>query len=466
MLIIFIHNEFFNINSHNFYFYLEEREMKFLKLSQVLGKYQVFLILLIVNVNSIRKTIQNNPGCEATSGGIKTPALKSEENKKPSTTPEINKAISSLSGADVGECIKGIVNSSGISNNTYETIKSFATPVKQKPLKTPPKTKTNLTGNEGSESMDIITAIPTSIDNVDGNIPPVNIGDIDATNIETREETPSDKVNKKLTKIKVNWYNTNLKAQDIGANSQGDLYVVDVKGKLYKYEFLSDSFTHMEGDFELTKIKRVDVNWDGMPYVITETGDTYYLSCDHKWMRLPGCASDIGIGRGGEIYKTGCDIRSDGGYGIYRLYCSCPSTCCYKGCQNWKKPFKFIWGYKPDERTCEWFRIEGNGVKIDVAPSGNPYVIDYNGDIYQYDGTNWRKIPTLTKAYDLTVSNEGVLLFIGQDANIYKLADETKGKWIQLSGQGDAITAGPFTQPWVIRHSDKSVLGSAKFDYN
>ncbi len=301
--------------------------------------------------------------------------------------------------------------------------------------------------------------------------PNSNISDnnIDTSNKANNEVSPpltfKQSENKKLKKLKVNWYNSKLKAKDLGINSQGDLYAVSLDGKLYKYEFLIDTWDFMEGDFELTRINRVDVDWDGMPYVITDIGDTLFLGCDHKWTRLPGCATDIGIGRGGEVYKTGCDKRNNG-YGIYRLHCNCPSNCCYKGCLNWRKLGKFNWSFKSDDRKCEWFRINGNGVKIDVAPSGNPYVIDINGVIYQYDGTNWRKVNTPALAFDLTISNEGILFFTGQDGKIYKQISETSPIWANLIGEADAVTAGPFSQPWVIRNSDKCVLGSAKFDYN
>lgn len=303
-------------------------------------------------------------------------------------------------------------------------------------------------------------------DACDGSAADGNNNVSDSTNNETTDANNLQQTTtKKLKKIKVNWFNTKLKAKDLGVNSQGDLYVVGLDGKLYKYEFLTDSWCMMEGDFELTRINRVDVNWDGMPYVTTDIGDTFFLGCDHKWTRLPGCATDIGIGRGGEVYKTGCDKRNTG-FGIYRLYCTCPTTCCYKGCLNWRKPCRFCWTHKSDDRKCEWFRIEGNGIKIDVAPSGNPYTIDVTGTILQYDGTIWKKVSTPTLAFDLTLSNEGVLFYTGQDGKIYKSINEAKGTWVVLNGEADAVTAGPYTQPWVIRNSDKSVLGTSKFEYN
>jgi hypothetical protein len=288
------------------------------------------------------------------------------------------------------------------------------------------------------------------------------------SDVKEKKEDKSDfivSVESEIQKIKVNWFDTKLKAKDLGVNSQGELYVVGADNKLYLYEYLTNSYIHIEGDFELTKIFRVDVSWEGIPYVVTETGDTYYLSCDHKWMRLSGCATDIGTGRGGEVFKTGCDERENG-FGIYKLFCNNPVTSDYRGCLNFRKPSNFAWTHKESERTCEWFRIDGNGVRIDIAPNGNPYIIDKNGDIYLNDGTEWRRFATKTKAYDLTLSNDGVLYYIGQDANIYKSVDEMEGKWIQLEGQGIAITAGPFGHPWIIQRDDLNVVGSAKYEYN
>ena len=304
----------------------------------------------------------------------------------------------------------------------------------------------------GADDLDSLIADNNNVSNKANNV---------STNPNNLKQTKTDK----LRNVKVNWFNTKIKAKDLGVNSQGDLYIVGLDGKLYKYEFLSDTWCLMEGDFDLTRINRVDVNWDGMPYVTTDIGDTFFLGCDHKWTRLPGCATDIGIGRGGEVYKTGCDKRKTG-FGIYKLYCTCPKTCCYKGCQNWKNSCRFSWTHKDDDRKCEWFRIEGNGIKIDVAPSGNPYTIDVTGTILQYDGTNWRKVVTPTLAFDLTISNEGILFYTGQDGKIYKNVNESNGTWDILNGEADAISAGPFSQPWIIRNSDKSVLGSSKFEYN
>jgi len=353
-------------------------------------------------------------------------------------------------------------------SNTYSQ-KRIATPTRPTPPTRPEsncngsKTSTTTNGKKVILSKSPEDKLGDSSDN--GSVTTSGTSDIDNTVSKGDKSVSTVASDPEIPKINVKWFDTKLKAKDIGVNSQGELYVVGADSKLYLYEFLTNSFIHIEGDFELSKIFRVDVSWEGIPYVITETGDTYYLSCDHKWMRLPGCSSDVGTGRGGEVFKTGCEERENG-YGVYKLFCQTPVTCDYRGCLNFRKKSNFAWTHTDSGRTCEWFRIDGNGVKIDVSPYGYPYVIDKTGEINLYDGMIWRKVSTKTKAYDLTLSNEGVLYYIGQDANIYKSVNENEGKWIQLEGQGIAITAGPFGHPWVIQREDLNVIGSAKSEYN
>ena len=50
-------------------------------------------------------------------------------------------------------------------------------------------------------------------------------------------------------------------------------------------------------------------------------------------MRLPGCGTEIGVRRNGEVFKLGCDLRS-GGFGVYRLFFMCSSKCCDRCCKD------------------------------------------------------------------------------------------------------------------------------------
>ena len=257
------------------------------------------------------------------------------------------------------------------------------------------------------------------------------------------------------------WNFTNLQARDVGVNSEGELYAAGLDGYLYFYEFLNNRWKKVDGDYEMTSIKRVDVSYDGVPYVVTSCGDTFYLSCENRWIRLPGCAKDIGTGRGGEIFKTGCDER-EGGYGVYRLFCKCECKNCYQGCQRWKKA-RTCSGNCDEKKKCYWFRIDGGGVRIDVAPSGWPYVINADQQLQGYDGTDWVTISGI-KFIDVTVSNEGLVFAIAMDGTIYKVNSDNTLTCID-NEKAFAITAGPYSQPFIV-NSQKKVLTTSKLGFN
>ena len=252
-----------------------------------------------------------------------------------------------------------------------------------------------------------------------------------------------------------------MQANDIGAGAEGDIYAAGIDGYLYHYEFLANKWSKIEGDFDLTNIVKVDVDSDGTPYVVTSSGDMWYLSCDHKWMRLPGCGTDIGVGRGKEVFKTGCDQR-EGGYGIYRLFCKGSCKCSEKGCMRYRNN---VHKHQGDDKKCYWFRIDGAGIRIDVSPTGYPYAIKSDGNLWGYDGTDWNSIPVAASAVDLTVSNEGALFYTTAAQGIYRVYDESNGSYTLLNGSGNAITVGPYSQPFVTG-SDNHVYTASKIGFN
>lgn len=262
--------------------------------------------------------------------------------------------------------------------------------------------------------------------------------------------------------IQINWFNTGMKAIDIGASPSGDLFSVGIDGILYQYDFIHNKWVPVEGDYEMTNLQRVDVSEDGTPYVIANTGDTFFLDCDNKWIRLPGCATDIGVSRWGDVWKTGCDSL-DGGNSIYRLFCkanSCDN--CGSKCKRFRSKKKIPrddidalndqhskCSEEDNEKKCYWLKIQGAGIKISIASTGFPSVIKNSGIISQYDGTNWRDLKNDVNAVDISVSNDGIIFYVGSDNKIYRVFDKSCTT-LQLSGFGTGIASGPFSQPFVI----------------
>lgn len=270
--------------------------------------------------------------------------------------------------------------------------------------------------------------------------------------------------------VQVDWKATGMLANDIGVGSQGDTYAAGIDGHLYFYDFLNSQWKQVTGDFDLGSITRVDVGPDGTPYVVTQSGNTYYLNEYNEWILLPGCGSDIAIGRGGEIYKIGCDLNLNG-YGIYRLFkseqeekkgkkkpnCKCIRKRGY--CQECSKRNK-----KFEEKSQYWFKLSGSGIKLSISPSGMPYITNSSGMILSYEKSNWKPILAGGFARDISVSNDGELFYIDIFHNIFRIINR-QGFVYQLCGIANEIASGPFSQPFIIG-TDHNVYTASKHIFN
>ena len=263
----------------------------------------------------------------------------------------------------------------------------------------------------------------------------------------------------------VNWSDTSFTgAADIGIGAEGDAYVAGLDGNLYYYDLVSDTYAIVTGNTSIAPITRVDVDMDGVPYVVCNTGDSYFLDCNNNWNSLSGCANDIGVGRGGDVWKVGCDTRA-GGYGIWKLFCPCK---CEGGCDRKCLKFKqmnYVSGLTTIKKSkCFWYRIEGGAKRLDVTPDGNPWVVTDKGDVYGYDGVNWHYVKGV-QGLDITVSNESMTFVVGLDKSIYALNKNKEISWTEISGAGLQISAGPLSQPWIVG-SDNNVHDLSKRAYN
>lgn len=88
----------------------------------------------------------------------------------------------------------------------------------------------------------------------------------------------------------------------------------------------------------------------------------YATKKDAYWYLLPGLASEISIGKNDEMYALGtADVT--GGHPIFK------------------------WD------GLVWVTFGGSGIKIAVTNSGNPIVVNTNGDVIEWDGTQWKTFP-------------------------------------------------------------------------
>lgn len=291
------------------------------------------------------------------------------------------------------------------------------------------------------------------------------------------------------------------KFHDVGVNSEGAIVAIGADGKLYWYEYDMNTFEIIEGDFELQRLRRVDIGYDGLIYVVNWSGDTYYLSCTRYWVKLPGCAIDIGTGRGDEVVKIGCnDYCEPLGTGpcplldptnpcfldvespyVYRLICKCDCRCCKRRCNIF---VKHVFTCEKDiDRECYWLKYP-NGpsyknsnkyylctfARIDANSSGYPMVlgrcnkhliINYN-KIWQMVGGDrnvYNNIVTVTGSSglrDLCGDNYGNIIYIKRTSlsldsgKVYIY--NSSGADVLIGGNvkvGFNISCGPYAQPTV-----------------
>jgi hypothetical protein len=105
---------------------------------------------------------------------------------------------------------------------------------------------------------------------------------------------------------------------------------------------------------------RIGVGLNDDPYVVNSRNEIYWYSrAQNRWSRLPGEANDIGAGADGTVWVIGNTAADSGGnYRIYRWDA---------GAGTWRA------------------HPNGKGVRIAVDRSGNPWVVQADGKVVQYN---------------------------------------------------------------------------------
>ena len=288
---------------------------------------------------------------------------------------------------------------------------------------------------------------------------------------------------------------------DLGVNPGGLVVTAGIDGGVYEFKFTEERFEEILTDIRL-EISRLDINYNGIIYAITKCGDTYYLTYNGKWIKLPGCAIDLGVGRAGEVLKIGCkkysadlEILNNSNHKksseVFRLVCDNQQIC-----PKCKLFVKRTFNCDKDENigTCHWIRLPKfvtlentkkiipEFKRIDVNPLGNPVVTD-GDNIYEYDGekSEYIKLFENTNKYninDVTSDNYGNTLFVdGNNTFIIKkgtsVAKEIE-KLVEEEGEKTLlnISASAYAQPQLIVKIKKNKTNyyhfftSSKLSYN
>ena len=139
------------------------------------------------------------------------------------------------------------------------------------------------------------------------------------------------------------WQQMQGDARDIGIGADGSVWVA-AGGGIFRWNGVS-------WDRTSGSAVRIDVDPQGIPWIIDHTDDIYQL-IGGRWIKRPGYARDIGIGADGSVWVIGTSSGS-GGHGIFR----------------WTGSF--------------WNQVHGSARQISVDPAGSPWVLGTGGEIYQ-----------------------------------------------------------------------------------
>lgn len=142
------------------------------------------------------------------------------------------------------------------------------------------------------------------------------------------------------------------------------------------------------------------------------------LDTQPRWQRLPGNASDIGVGADGSVWAVGTDERG-GGFGIYHWLGSA------------------------------WQRVDGGAVRIDVDPQGVPWIVNDSSNIYRWQDGRWQRMGG--NARDIGIGADGSV-WVTSGGGTYRY-DE--GNWVGVRGSGVRIDVDPNGIPWVIGGDSK-----------
>ncbi|WP_457575620.1 PGAP1-like alpha/beta domain-containing protein [Desulfomarina sp.] len=207
------------------------------------------------------------------------------------------------------------------------------------------------------------------------------------------------------------WKYIPRKATDIGVGSNGTVWITgdDVLPHGHSISRWMDdvqAFVRLSGE-----AVRIDVNHFGIPWVVNNRGDIFRWK-DRHWEHVPGKATDIGIGPEGSVFVLGVN-RVQGGYGIY----------------HWN--------------GSGWDQYPGGGIRIDVDSSGNPWLVNIDGNILRWKDTGWELLPG--KASDISIGGKTAWIIgvenITGGHGIYRWNDQLR-TWKKVPGAAAAISVG------------------------
>ncbi|HSB11673.1 MAG TPA: tectonin domain-containing protein [Blastocatellia bacterium] len=169
------------------------------------------------------------------------------------------------------------------------------------------------------------------------------------------------------------WVTMGGKASDIGANANGQIWIIGEYPPGNIYRFVGGTWEQIPGG-----AKRIAVDPAGNAWVVNGGGDIFRYR-GTGWEQVPGRALDIGIGANGAVWIIGNDQS------ILRGVVS--------------------------GNLVSWQKIDGEAIRIAVDPQGNPWVVTSGAAIFRRSGDAWTQMPGSAK--DIAIDAAGTVYVVG-----------------------------------------------------
>ncbi len=243
----------------------------------------------------------------------------------------------------------------------------------------------------------------------EGELPPVLVGDFNFT---PDERVNYDRLNRRFALAN---------EEGLGCLPNGYPAAIDID---HIWVGRREHFSQTTGTLRALRYHVSDGNDQGLELHNRQISDHASPAMSFKiiaegWQRLPGSATDIGIGAGGQVWVIGTDPVA-GGFGVHR------------------------WTGNG------WQRIDGGAINVAVGQNGEPWIVDDQGVIYRRLQDRWQRLPG--SATDIGIGAGGQVWVIGTDpvAGGFGVHRWTGNGWQGIDGGGVRVAVGSDGRPWVV----------------
>ncbi|MCL8024476.1 hypothetical protein [Nocardioides bruguierae] len=218
-------------------------------------------------------------------------------------------------------------------------------------------------------------------------------------------------------------------ARDIAIAANGAVWVLKLPEGYGHREAEVENYELFTFDgFDLVRVEgegvAVSADPDGHPYLVQRDGTILRRTAAGAWETLPGTATDIGVGADGTVWAIGTQ-EVPGGRQIMRL------------------------DGAPGEEA--WTVVDGGGIRVAVAPDGEPWVADADGLLWRRLGGRWHRLPH--GAIDVAIGADGNVWIAGIEGGKHggNGVHRWNGRdWDTCDGAAIRLAVTPNGLPWLV----------------